>query len=101
MTTASIFPMGEPRKKGQRAIEPNQRVNHSDYGRGTIISVGPSQFHVEWDRPYTKGSSTRILVHDNSFMERLDLIEEDDAGHVKFTGQSPTQISPQGSTPEG
>jgi hypothetical protein len=51
----------------------NVRVYSDDYGTGTIVLDLGSQVQVRWDRPQpgTADDPTHTLLHDRSFVERL------------------------------
>ncbi|ADB31735.1 hypothetical protein Kfla_2669 [Kribbella flavida DSM 17836] len=59
---------GEPQ---QPKVNVDQRVNHCEYGRGTVVLFHGDLLQVLWDRPLLEGTSSRLMSHDASFVRQL------------------------------
>lgn len=55
----------------QPRIRVDQRVNHYDYGRGTVVLFHGPVLQVLWDKPLLDGTLSRLMDHDASFARQL------------------------------
>ena len=60
-------------------IRPLVRVRHHDYGDGHITAVLPTGVQIYWNTPYVAGLVDHVLLHDRSWVSRLERLPEEDA----------------------
>ena len=57
---------------GEPVIEAGLRLRSSDYGAGTVVAVLSIGIQVYWDEPLTGTLDSHLLVHDRSYVQRLE-----------------------------
>lgn len=57
---------------GDPVIEPGLRVRSGDYGAGTVVAVLSIGVQVYWDEPLIGTPDSHLLVHDRSYVQRLE-----------------------------
>lgn len=57
---------------GPDGIAVHQRVRSSDYGDGTIVLDLGERVQVIWDEPMVGTFDHHALLHDRSYVERLE-----------------------------
>lgn len=62
----------ERRLAGLADIELGLRVKSEDYGAGTVVAILGHGIQIHWDKPLLGTSDTRLLVHDKSYVARLE-----------------------------
>lgn len=68
---APAEPVDPARMVGLGGVEVRLGVRSPDYGTGTVVSFSANGGFVYWDKPLA-GTSTHLLEHDLSYLERLE-----------------------------
>lgn len=59
---------------GDLPIEAGNRFRSADYGAGTVVAVLSIGIQIHWDKPLTGTLDSHMLVHDRSYVQRLERI---------------------------
>lgn len=69
---ANIVPINQPGGAPRGELAEGVRLKSLDYGTGTIVAMLSIGVQIYWDTPLVGTTDSHLLVHDRSYVERLE-----------------------------